>query len=248
MVQRLVHALHDAPEVALVLGGVGAGGQAPLGGGHGQHLRVGHEGLQVRAHLLDRVVDEGLLAREPLEFGLEVAAPELGDAGHRLLLHGDVAGHHVVHALGHGAVDALEALGVDRHVDVAQVVLVAHLVHVGHQAVQGADAEVQVVLDLVEVALVGLGDQRRDVALRDPVDVARGHVERVDDGIQHLVDADEDPALIAADPGQVCPLVQAPGLDGLGQELDTLQDGRPDLAARDFVVGCRLFFHGILLL
>ena len=43
------------------------------------------------------------------------------------------------------------------------------------QAVEGVDALVEVVLDLVEVAVVGVGDLRRDVALGDPVDVLGRH-------------------------------------------------------------------------
>ena len=48
---------------------------------------------------------------------------------------------------------------------------------------------VQVVLDVVEVAVVLLGDLLRDVPLADPVDVVGGHVQGADQGVQHLVDA-----------------------------------------------------------
>jgi hypothetical protein len=53
------------------------------------------------AHLLDGLVDEGLLAGKFLERRLEVAAAELGHAGHGLLLDRDVAGHHIVDAMRH---------------------------------------------------------------------------------------------------------------------------------------------------
>ena len=50
----------------------------------------------------------------------------------------------------------------------------------GDQAVDRVDALVEVVLDLVEVAVVVVGDLRRDVALGDPVDVLGRHVQRAD--------------------------------------------------------------------
>ena len=106
-VEGVVDALHDLAEVALVLGGVGAGGELAVHGGLGQHAGV------------------------------------------------------------------------------------------GDQRVDGVDAAVEVVLDLVEVAVVGVGDLGRDVALGDPVDVVGGHVQRADDGVEGLVDALDDLAEVA---------------------------------------------------
>ena len=78
-------------------------------------------------------------------------------------------GHHVVHALGHGLVVALETLGVDHHVDVALVVLGRHVVHLGDQALQVAAHTLDGVVDesllarqrrqrCVEIATAELGD------------------------------------------------------------------------------------------
>ncbi len=65
------------------------------------------------------------------------------------------------------------------------------------QRVNGVDAGVQVVLDLVEVAVVVVGDLGRNVALRDPVNVLSGNIERADDRIQRGVYAIDDLTVIA---------------------------------------------------
>ncbi len=49
------------------------------------------------------------------------------------------------------------------------------------------DAIVQVVLDLVEVAVVVVGDPGRNVALGNPVNVLSGNIERADDRVQRGV-------------------------------------------------------------
>jgi hypothetical protein len=55
---------------------------------------------------------------------------------------------------------------------------------VGHQLADGVDADVQVVLDRVEIARVDVGDLGRNVALRDAVHVFGGHVQGLDDVVQ----------------------------------------------------------------
>ncbi len=98
----------------------------------GTHVvHVSDEALDVVSHLLDGVIDESLLAREFLEWCLEIALTEGLDAGHGLLLHRDVAEDHVVHTHAHGLVGALELLGGDLHIDVSRVVLRRHGVHLG---------------------------------------------------------------------------------------------------------------------
>ena len=57
------------------------------------------------------------------------------------------------------------------------------------KAVHHIDAGVEVVLDLVEVAVVGVGDLRRDVALGDPVHIFGRDVDRGHEGVDQLVDA-----------------------------------------------------------
>ena len=57
----------------------------------------------------------------------------------------------------------------------------------GDQQVDSIDRLVEVVLDGVEVAVVGIGDLRRDIALGDALDVGRSNVQRRDDGVQRLI-------------------------------------------------------------
>ena len=65
------------------------------------------------------------------------------------------------------------------------------------------DAGVQVVLDLVEVAVVVVGDLRRDVALADPVHIFGSHVDRPDEGVDQVVDAADQLAPAAGELGRV---------------------------------------------
>ena len=59
----------------------------------------------------------------------------------------------------------------------------------GQQAAHRIDAVIQVVLDFVEIAVVGIGDFRRDVALADPVHIFGRDVDRADEGIAQVIDA-----------------------------------------------------------
>jgi len=58
-------------------------------------------------------------------------------------------------------------------------------------------------LDLVEVALVSVGDLRRDIALGDAVHVLGGDVQRLDDVIQRQIEALDHLAEVAFVPGRV---------------------------------------------
>ena len=63
---------------------------------------------------------------------------------------------------------------------------------VGDQPADGVDAHVEVVLDLVEVALVSVGDLGRDIAFRDAVHVLGRHVQGLDDRVQHPIETLHD--------------------------------------------------------
>src|ERR1039458_6552582 len=67
----------------------------------------------------------------------------------------------------------------------------------GHQCGDVVDAVVEVVLDLVEVAVVAVGNLRRDVALRDAVHIFGGDVQRPDHRVQGLVHALDNLAILA---------------------------------------------------
>ena len=57
------------------------------------------------------------------------------------------------------------------------------------QAVDGDDALVEVILEIVEVAVVVVGDPFGNVSLGDAVDACCGHAERNDEGVQGFVEA-----------------------------------------------------------
>ena len=73
----------------------------------------------------------------------------------------------------------------------------AEQVGVGHEGVHGVHALVEVVLDLVEVAVVLVSDLGGDVALGDAVHVAGGHVQGADDGVEAVIHALHDLAVVA---------------------------------------------------
>ena len=62
-------------------------------------------------------------------------------------------------------------------------------VGIGDQCVDHIDAGIQVALDRIEVTLVAIGNLRRDITLGDAINIVRGDIQRLDDGIERLVDA-----------------------------------------------------------
>ena len=74
---------------------------------------------------------------------------------------------------------------------------------VGHQRVDRVDAGVEVVLQNVEVAVVGVGDLGRNIAPADPVHIVGGHVQWADDRVQRVVHALHDLAEVALMLGSV---------------------------------------------
>jgi hypothetical protein len=72
------------------------------------------------------------------------------------------------------------------------------------QPADGVDAGVEVDLERVEVAAILLGDLRRDVTLRDPIDVLSRHGQWADHGVQRVVEPVDDlpiRALVTVDVG-----------------------------------------------
>ena len=68
---------------------------------------------------------------------------------------------------------------------------------IGNQQIDGIDTGVEVVLEDVEIAVIGIGDLGRNVALGDAVDVVGGDVQWVDYGVERVVDALDDGLEIA---------------------------------------------------
>ena len=92
-------------------------------------VHLGDQPLEVAAQGLDGLVDERFLARQLVERRIEIAAAELADAGHRLLLDRDVGTDEIVDALGDEGEIALEAVDGNHDVNVALLVLHRHPVH-----------------------------------------------------------------------------------------------------------------------
>ena len=173
-----------------MLGGVGAGGQFAFHGRFGQHRRIRHQGIDGVDAVVEVVLD-----------GIEVAVIGVAD------LVGNGAARDLVHIIGRHiqrADDRIQSV-VDAFHDLAVVAAVFGSVGaggqfafhgrfgqhrgVGHQGIDIVDAVVEVVLDGVEIAVVGIGDLGRDGAARDLLHVIGRYVERRDHRIQHLVDA-----------------------------------------------------------
>ena len=189
-VQRLVDPGHDLAEVPLVPGGVGSRGQLALHGSTDQGVGIGDQGVDG--------VDAGV--EVVLDF-VEVPVIGVGDPG------GDIPLGDPVHVLGRHiqrADDRIETV-VDTNDDRLVLALMFPGVgpdgqlafdcrlseHLGieYQRIDVVDGIVQVELDLVEIAVVGIGDLGGDVSLADPVYILCGHVQGADDGIQRFVDA-----------------------------------------------------------
>ena len=74
---------------------------------------------------------------------------------------------------------------------------------IGNEGVDGVDAGVEIVFDGVEVAVVGVGNLRRDRPLGDLIDIGGGNVERADHRIQGVVHPLHDLAIVALMLGRV---------------------------------------------
>ena len=98
-------------------------------------------------------------------------------------------------------------------------------VRVGDQSVDGVDGLVQVVLERVEVAVVAVGDLWRDVAFRDAVHIACGHIQRADHGVQRVVHALHDPLEVALVLGRIGAGFELAVHRGLGQQIRVSDHG-----------------------
>ncbi len=82
---------------------------------------VGHESLEVGANLFDHFIDERFFARELFQRRFEVAFAKFGHTGHGFFLDIDVPKDHIVDALGHNAIGAVEFLGRDGYINIAEM-------------------------------------------------------------------------------------------------------------------------------
>ena len=191
--QGPIHALDDVPIVAAVLALIGADLQLPLGGRVGKLVGVDDHRIQAFHHAdhgrHENIVFRPSAAVAGLLVGVQLAQVAVGDVGQRA---GDVfdAGRHFVDRFSDCRENALVLPGdvgaviVDRHA-------LQHVVGLG-ETTQTVDARVEVVLQLVEVAVVGVGDLGRDVALGDAVHVLGRDVDRRHEGVNEAVGSFND--------------------------------------------------------
>ena len=88
--------------------------------------------------------------------------------------------------------------------------------------IHGADQRVEVVLDGVEVAVVGVGDLRRHVALADAVDIVGGDVQGLNHRVENAVDAAHDVGVGAAELVVVAALGELAGIGRFAQAHEFL--------------------------
>ena len=102
-------------------------------------------------------------------------------------------------------------------------------VGIGHQGVDVVDAVVEIILDGIEIAVVGIADLAGDDAARDLVDVIGGDVERRNHGVQHGIDAADNVGIRAAELVGLAALGELSFLRSMGQTrqffLQVLQNG-----------------------
>ena len=84
-------------------------------------------------------------------------------------------------------------------------VSLGHFPGAGGDMVESLDEDVEVVFDSVEVAVVGVGDDRWHVSLGDPLHVLGRHIQGADDGVQGLVKPSHDLSEISLVSGGVGP-------------------------------------------
>ncbi len=90
-----------------------------------------------------------------------------------------------------------------------------------NQRIHGVDAGVEVVLDRIEVAVVGVGDLGGNIALADAIDIVGGDIQWSNNRIQDAVDSSDDLGIGALHLVGVSALRQLPLLRGIGQTAQT---------------------------
>ena len=217
-VQAIVHALDDLAEVALVLGSVGACGQLAIYGGLRQQNRIGDQ----RVDGLDAGVEVVLQ-------NIEVAVVGVGDLGRNVapadpidIIRGYIQrpNHRVqaiVHALHDLAIVALMLRGVGARGQLAVHCRLREQPCIRNQRIDRVDACIQVVLQNIEVAVVGVGDFDRNVALADPVYVICRDVQRNNHGVKNPIDSAYNLGVRALELLRLAAFREMPGLGGLRQ-------------------------------
>ncbi len=121
--------------------------------------------------------------------GLQVTGGHLVQHTADITQRDDNAFDGIIQTLDNRLPDAFIAGSVNASIKLACGGRIRHRRGAVNQAVQRHDQGVQVVLDLVEVALVVVGDLFGDVALAHAIDILGHQVERRGKGVDQIVDA-----------------------------------------------------------
>ncbi len=186
-VEGIVHPLHDPAEIALVLRGIRTGVQFPFNRRLRQRAGVSDQRQHIGAESIDRSCQCDLFAGEiPQRVG-QISLGVLIKSGYCFQHRSVERIEYSVDALRQFAVHTFQTGAIDLRIDFPRFLQNDRAVEILCQEIQRIDAQIQVVLDLVEIAIVIVGDFRRDVALGNTVDVFRRHVQRPDDGVEDIV-------------------------------------------------------------
>ncbi len=182
---QLVEVHHDLAEVVLERGFVATRGEVACRCGRGQALDLAVDRQQAGAHVVERLADHRLLARQRLQLLRQIAGSiALGQCDD---LHGhcDMPGHQCVAGAHHAAEFAWELLFGDTVADHAGFVFFAHfglrLDHAAQLTLHAVHCLQQLSDLIVAVDRDGVVQLARRHRMRD----AHGTVERLGDGARH---------------------------------------------------------------
>ena len=157
----------------------------------GEHFGVGHQRVDSVDTLVEVVLDFVEIAVVGIgDFGRDIALADPVDILGRDIDRADERIAEIVDPADQFAPAACELARIGPRVaSLPSTAASDQFIRFGQQAAHGIDAVVQVVLDFVEIAVVGVGDLRRDVALADPVHIFGRDIDRADKRIAQIVDA-----------------------------------------------------------
>ena len=192
-VETIIDALDDIFEVALMFGCIGAGGKFTFYSSFREHFCVDNKGIN------------GVDTDVEVVFDLvEIAIITVGNFRWNIALGDsiDIFGCNIERSDNRveTIIDALD--------DIFEVALMFGGIGTGgkftiysgfrehfcvdNKGINGINTNVEVVFDLVEVAVIAVGNLRRDVALGDPIDIFGGHIKRSYNRIKTVINADDD--------------------------------------------------------
>ena len=203
--------------VAPEAGGIGPRGELPVERCAGEPVDLECHALEVASQIVHLLGGDRLLPGEARQHLREVAVGVGGQDGQHLAQDLDVDVDAGVDPSRQPPVRPLEAGLVDEGVEVTVGLPRGHAAEVLQNTAQCADAGVEALLEVVEVAAVFGGDGLGDVALCDPVHVGGGHVQGRHQRVEHGVHALDQACVVALVTAGIGPVIK-PALQRRGDE------------------------------